>query len=184
MTRQLKHIIIFTFIISILSVAYFVYLQFNYPPIPENETFLSELGEWFGEIALWLIIFIYTRTILRLFLGKGALSRRLIPNHTPDIEFTFINKTLSWLDSTHIYFGISAVAIILIHIALLGIPMEILFFPAVLFLVVWQGVFGAFISWKRTSISITKFSYMVHAQLFTGITLGIFAYLGHLAIDK
>ncbi len=32
--------------------------------------------------------------------------------------------------------------IILMHIVLMGVPMKILFFPAVLALVVWQGLFG------------------------------------------
>jgi hypothetical protein len=82
-----------------------------------------------------------------------------------------------------VYFGISTVVVILLHVALMGIPMHILFFPAVLGLVIWQGLFGLFISWRYSPKELKKFSYLVHAQLFTGILIGVFAYFGHLLID-
>ena len=87
------------------------------------------------------------------------------------------------LDRTHIYFGIAAVAIIILHIVLMGVPMQILFFPAVLILVIWQGVFGLFLAWRYTPKELKRLSYLVHAQLFTGIMIGVFALLGHALID-
>ena len=66
----------------------------------------------------------------------------------------------------------------------MGMPKHILYFPAVLGLVVWQGAFGLFISWRYTPKELKKFSYLVHAQLFTGILIGVFAYLGHVFIDS
>jgi 1,4-dihydroxy-2-naphthoate octaprenyltransferase len=71
----------------------------------------------------------------------------------------------------------------MLHIALMGIPMHILFFPAVLVLVAWQGLFGMFITWRYTPKQLKKLSYLVHAQLFTGVMMGVFAYLGHVLID-
>jgi hypothetical protein len=36
---------------------------------------------------------------------------------------------------------------------------------------------------EHTPEKLKKFSYLVHAQLFTGIMIGIFAYIGHILID-
>ncbi len=181
---ELRKILLFTAVTLVLSIGYYAYLNATYSPIPEHETFLSELGEGFGEIGLWLILFIYVRTALKLALGKGALSKRILPLYSSPIDASGFQKLIRWLDRTHIYFGIGAVAIIILHIVLVGMPMHILFFPAVLALVIWQGAFGLFISWRYTPKEMKKLSYLVHAQLFTGIMMGIFAYLGHLYIDN
>ena len=154
-----------------------------YPPAEEHETFLTEIGEGFGEIGLSLLLFIYSRTLIKLLLGKGAMAKRILPEYSPPIDANLFNKLIHFLDRTHVYFGIAAVAIIILHISLMGIPMNILFFPAVLILVIWQGLFGIFISWRYTPKELKKLSYLVHAQLFTGIMIGIFAFFGHLLID-
>ncbi|NKB63218.1 MAG: hypothetical protein GKR95_14230 [Gammaproteobacteria bacterium] len=184
MSKELKKILIFTLVTVVASLAYFMHARSLYPPTPERETFLSELGEGIGEIGLWLLIFIYARTALKLLLGKGAISRRLLPEYDSPINASYFQKLIRFLDRTHIYFGIGAVAIIILHIALMGIPMHILFFPAVLILVIWQGAFGLFISWRYTPGQMKRLSYLVHAQLFTGIMMGVFAYLGHVFIDN
>ena len=183
LSKGLKRIIIFTAIVAVISIGYYIYALFLYSPVEESETFLSEIGEGFGEIGLWLLLFIYSRTFIKLVLGKGPFAKRLLPEYSPPIDPKQFGKLIHYLDRTHIYFGISAVAIILLHIVLMGIPMNILFFPAVLILVIWQGLFGMFISWRYSPKELKKFSYLVHAQLFTGIMIGIFAYFGHLLID-
>lgn len=184
LSNELRKIIVFTGVTLALSLGYYVYISLYYPPITEHETFLSELGEGIGEIGLWLLIFIYFRTALKLALGKGALSKRVLPQYSSPIGANVFQRLIGFLDRTHIYVGIGAVALILLHIGLVGIPMNILFFPAVLFLVVWQGVFGLFISWRYTPKELKKLSYLVHAQLFTGIMMGVFSYLGHVFIDN
>lgn len=181
--KNVKGILIYTGVVFIVSVAYFVYAYMIYPPTPERETYLSEIGEGFGEFGLWALLFIYTRTILKLILGKGALAKRILPNYSPPVAASSLQRFLSYLDRTHVYVGIATVAIILLHITLMGIPMHILFFPAVLVLVVWQGLFGLFLSWRYSPKELRKFSYLVHAQFLTGIMIGIFAYFGHLLID-
>ena len=80
-------------------------------------------------------------------------------------------------------FGVAAVALVLVHIALMGLHTEILFFPAVLALVVWQGLFGMFLSWRYSPRDLKKVAYFVHAQLITGIAIGVFAYFGHMLLD-
>lgn len=181
---ELKKILGFSAVTIVVSLSYYIYASSRYPPTPERETFLTDLGEGIGEIGLWLLLFIYTRTVIKLLLGKGALSKRILPEYSSPIAAGPFQGLIRFLDRTHIYFGIGAVAIILLHIVLMGIPMHILFFPAVLGLVIWQGAFGMFISWRYTPKELKKFSYLVHAQLFTGILIGVFAYLGHVFIDN
>lgn len=178
-----KRILIYTLTIMLLSVAYFIYAKSLYPPTPESETFLSELGEGFGEIALWLLLFVYLRTAMKLLLGKGSIAKRLIPEYSAPVNGAPFKMVLRFLNRTHIYFGIAAIAVMVLHIALLGVPMQILFFPAVIALIIWQGLFGLFISWRYSPKQIKKFSYLVHAQFITGIMLGVFSYFGHLLID-
>jgi len=182
--RSIKGVLIYTAVIVFASVVYFVYAYTQYPPIPERETFLSEIGEGFGEVGLWALLFIYARTLLKLLMGKGALAKRLLPDYSPHAATSMFQQLLGFLNRTHVYVGIATVAIILLHIALMGMPMDILFFPAVLALVVWQGLFGMFLTWRYSPKELKKFSYLVHAQFLTGIMIGIFAYFGHLLLDN
>ena len=183
-SKDLANVLIFTAVVFFISIAYYFYAQSVYPPSPERETFLTEIGEVIGEVGLWLLVFIYARTVLKVVLGRGALSKRLLPDYSSPLDAKRFQKVIRILDRTHIYFGIAAVAIIILHIVLMGIPMHILFFPAVLILVVWQGLFGLFISWRYTPGQLKRLSYLVHAQLFTGIMIGVFAYFGHVFIDN
>ena len=182
--KSIKSILIYTVIVLLASVAYFIYAYIVYPPVAEHETFLSEIGEGFGEAGLWLLLFIYARTVLKLLMGKGEAAKRLLPDYTPPAAASVFQQLLCFLNRTHVYVGIAAVAIILLHIVLMGVPMEILFFQVVLALVVWQGLFGLFLTWRYTPKELKKFSYLVHAQFITGISLGIFSYFGHLLIDS
>jgi hypothetical protein len=181
--KSIKGILIYTAIIMVASIVYFAYAYTTYPPTPERETFLSEIGEVFGEVGLWALLFIYARTLLKLVLGKGTLAKRILPDYSPPAATSILQQLLRFLNKTHVYVGIATVAIILLHIALMGVPMKILFFPAVLALVVWQGLFGMFLTWRYSPRELKKFSYLVHAQFLTGIMIGIFAYFGHLLID-
>ena len=181
--KSIKGILIYTAIVLLTSVVYFIYAYNVYPPVAESESFLSEIGEGFGEVGLWALLFIYARTLLKLLMGKGELAKRILPDYSPPAAATILQRLLCFLNRTHVYVGIATVAIILIHIALMGVPMEILFFPAVLVLVVWQGLFGMFLTWRYSPKELKKFSHLVHAQFLTGIMIGLFAYFGHLLID-
>jgi len=181
--KSIKGILIYTAIVLVASIVYFAYAYTTYPPTPERETFLSEIGEGFGEVGLWALLFIYARSVLKLVVGKGAFAKRILPDYSPHATASIFHQLLGFLNRTHVYVGIATVAIILMHIVLMGVPMKILFFPAVLALVVWQGLFGMFLTWRYSPRELKKFSYLVHAQFFTGIMIGIFAYFGHLLID-
>lgn len=65
----------------------------------------------------------------------------------------------------------------------MGLHAEIWFFPAVLVLVLWQMSFGLILSWRGTPQDLKRWSYMVHAQLITGVAIGVFAFFGHLLVD-
>ncbi len=183
-TAYFKKVFLFTLLIMFLSMVYFVYAYATYPPTPDNETFLSEIGEGFGTVALWGLLFIYGRTLLKLIMGQGPLAQRLFPDYTPPAAASLFQRLLNLLNSTHAYVGIVTVALILIHIALTGGLMQNWFFPTVLVLVMWQSLFGLFLTWRYTPKELKKFAYLVHAQLMTGIMIGIFAVFGHLLIDN
>ncbi len=181
--KSFKGILIYTGIVLSVSIVYFVYANTVYPPTPERETFLSEIGEGFGEVGLWALLFIYARTVLKLALGKTTFLQRILPDDAPRPGASIPLRLLGFLNRTHVYVGIATIAIILLHIALVGMSMKILFFPAVLVLVLWQGLFGLFLTWRYSPKELKKFSYLVHAQFLTGIMIGIFAFFGHLLID-
>jgi len=183
-TSGFKKIVVFTALVLVVSIGYFIYAQSVYPPTPERETFLTEIGEGVGEIGLWLLVFIYFRTALKLILGKGSIARRLLPQYRTPFDASLFKRLMIFLDRTHVYFGIGSVAVIILHILLMGIPLTNLFFPAVIVLIAWQALFGIFISWRYTPKELRKASYLVHAQFFSGIMLGIFAYFGHMLIDN
>lgn len=183
MLKSFKGILIYTAIVMSISMAYFIYAFMVYPPIEESETFLSEVGEGLGEIGLFALLFIYGRTVLKLLMGEGKLSQRLLPDYSPPAAASILNRLLCFLNRTHVYVGIATVAVILLHIALMGVPMDILFFPLVLALVIWQALFGLFLTWRYTPAELKKFSYLVHAQFVTGIALGVFTFFGHMLID-
>ncbi len=184
MTKALKNFLIYSGIVLLLSVVYFIYAYSVHPPSPERETFLSEVGEGIGEVAMWVFIFIYARTVLKLIMGKGPIAKRLLPQYTAPAQLSHLQKILMYLDRSHIYFGIAGLALALLHIALMGLHPEILFFPLVLALIIWQGAFGMVLSWRRAPSKAKRWSYSVHAQLVTGVMIGIFAYFGHILIDN
>jgi len=183
--RNIRRILIYTVVIALISVVYFIYAYSVHEIPEERETLLSEIGEFFGKVGLGLLSFIYFRTVLKLALGQGKLAQRLLPDYVPPVDSSIFKQLLAWMNRTHIYFGIAAVAVILLHISLMGFSRysHILFFPALLGLVIWQGLFGLFLTWRYSPTELKKFSHVVHAQFVTGIAIGIFAFLGHILID-
>lgn len=183
MSAALKKFAIYVVVVLLLSVGYFAYVYTVHPPSPERETLLSEIGEGTGEIAMWAFVFIYFRTAIKLVLGKGPMARRLLPNYSAPASVGPLQRLVVYLDRTHIYVGTAALALALMHIAMMGLRPEIWFFPLVLALIIWQGVFGVMLSWRRAPRDVKRWSLSVHAQLITGVMIGVFAYLGHLLID-
>ena len=182
MSTHLKRLLIYTAIITLIATGYAGYMLLTHNMTPEQETRLSEIGEIIGETALWLFVFIYLRTVLKLIMGKGPIARRLLPQYTPPAQAGHLQHLLVYLDRSHTYVGIAAVALVLLHIGLMGLHAHIWLFPIVLALVLWQAGFGLFLNWKQAPRDLKRLSFQVHAQLITGIAIGIFAYFGHLLI--
>ena len=160
--KNIKGILIYAAVLFVLSAVYFVYAYMAYPVVEERETFLTELGEVFGEIGLAALLFIYFRTVLKLVLGKGKMAQRLLPDYMPPVNSSALNQLLVFLNRTHVYVGLATVAVILLHIGMMGISRysHILFFPALLVLVVWQGLFGLFLTWRYMPEELKKFSHL------------------------
>ncbi len=181
--KQNKNLLQYTVLIVCISVIYYVYLRLNFVQHPERETLLGEIGEGLGEMAIWAFGLIYGRTALKLAMRKGSIGARLLPDNVYETNLPLYKHLLAFLNKTHIYVGIAAIALVVLHVALLGLPLDILFFPIVLVLVVWQGIFGWFLSSRYSPSQLRRASYMVHAQLVTGVMIGVFAYFGHLLVD-
>ena len=181
--KKLKHLLIFTASVFLTSLVYFLAIYPNRPENPEHETFLHEIGEVFGTLGIWALVIIYGRTLVKLAFGQGGLAQRLVPDEYDVSAIPPFKTLLNFLNSTHVYVGMAAIAVILLHIAMVGLHAEILFFPAVLALVLWQGVFGFFLTWRYSPQDLKKAAYVVHAQLLSGIMIGIFSLFGHLLLD-
>ena len=181
--KKIQGILIFTASVFLISFVYFISIYQNRPDDHERETFLSEIGEFFGILGTWALVVIYARTLLKLAIGKGGIAQRLVPDEYDVSAFPPFKALLVFLNRTHIYVGIAAIAVILLHIAILGLHREILFFPAVLALLVWQGLFGFFLTWRFSPQELRSTSYFVHAQFLTGIMIGIFSVFGHILVD-
>ena len=181
--KKLKQLLLFTACVFLTSLGYFLYIFPNRPEDSEHETFLREMGEVFGTFGVWALVIIYGRTLVKLAIGQGGFAQRLVPDEV-DVSAIFPFKTLlNVLNRTHVFVGVAAIAVILLHIAMVGLHADILFFPAVLALVLWQGVFGFFLTWRFSPQELKKAAYVVHAQFLTGIMIGIFSLFGHLLLD-
>lgn len=181
--KSFKSIVLFTGSVFLASLGYFLAIYPNRPEDTEHETFLSEIGEVFGTLSIWALVIIYGRTLVKLLVGQGGLAQRLIPDEYEVSAIQPFKVILNFLNTTHVFVGIVAIAFILLHIAMVGLHVDILFFPAILALVLWQGMFGFFLTWRYSPQDLKKASYVVHAQFLTGIMIGIFSVFGHLLLD-
>jgi len=175
-------LLVYTLITILMAIGYY-WTMAGYSPPDHPETFLSEIGEEIGEVALWLLLFIYARTLLKLIATKGSFAQRLIPEPLEGFSRSIIQTLLIPLNKTHAYVGIATLALIFLHIALVGWHLEIVLFQVVLGLLIWQGLFGFFLRWRFSPRQLKQFSYLVHAQFVTGIMIGIFSYVGHWLVD-
>ena len=69
--KNITSILLYTIIISLISLIYFIYAYSAHSIPEERETFLTEMGESFGNIGLGLLVLIYFRTVLKLALSIG-----------------------------------------------------------------------------------------------------------------
>lgn len=180
--KKLKKILFFTATVFLFSLIYFIYAYSTGGTPADKETFFTEIGEGFGGLALGALGIIYGRTALKIALGKGGMAQRIIPEFYTELSLPFLKKVLRLLNQTHLHVGVVAVATISLHVAFLGLLDQNLLLLLVFALVLWQGFFGFFLSWRYSPRELRKVSYLVHAQFLSGIAIGIFSFFGHLLL--
>lgn len=178
-----KGLVPFTILVVGLSTVLFIYLYLVREPVPEVHGFRKEVAEGFGVIGFWALIVIYGRSVLKMFLNEGPLLQRFIPGDYYDSSLTVARKVLSFLNQTHKYVGTAALVIFAGHILIMGLPRWNIFLLMVAVLIAWQGLFGLFLVIRFPVRSLKRYGYLVHAQLFTGVMIAVFAGFGHLLLD-
>ena len=180
--NPLRGLVPFAIIVTGLSGLLFFYLYLGHQPIPEAHGLKSEIAEVFGTVGLWALVVIYGRSLIKIILNDGNLMQRFIPNEYHDLSQSASRKFLTMLNRTHKYVGAVAIVVFACHAFLIGTLRWNLFLEMVLILLAWQGIFGIFLVMRIPVTSMKRYSYFVHAQLFTGVMIGVFAFFGHLLI--
>jgi hypothetical protein len=178
--------IIFIFLILVILVLSLWYVYSVYPVggiryFEKN----SDIGDALGITGLTAIILVYSRSLLKLLIQKGTFSKRLEPleQKGTNVE-TFMKKILRVLNVLHPYFGAIAVVAIFLHCYFTSSFADNWLLLGALFVLAWNGLFGLFLKLKYTPSFLRKHSYLVHAQLFTGILILILAGLGHIILGN
>jgi len=149
--------------------------------VPNNS--LSYLGDAIGVIGLIALILVYSRTLLKITVQKGTLSKRLEPLEAKGVKVEpYMKRTLRLSNVLHPYLGGIAVIAILLHCFFTSSFMNNWLLRAALILIAWQGFFGLMLKFRFVPSFLRKNSHLVHAQFFTGILLLILAGLGHLLL--
>ena len=176
----LRGLIPFAIIVIGFSSLLFFYLYIGHEPIPEAHGLKSEIAEGLGTVGLWALVVIYGRSLIKIILNDGTLMQRFIPNEYYDHSLSVSRKFLAILNRTHKYVGVVAIVVFASHALLMGTLRWNLFLEMVLVLLAWQGFFGVFLVMRVPVAAMKRYGYLVHAQLFTGVMIGVFAVLGHL----
>ena len=180
--KKNRALIIFSGIIVVLSLAYFLMV---YDPrgvkIPKGG-WMHDVAEGIGTMGLWGICLIYGRTALKMAMGSGGLLSRVVPDLYYDPAMSVARKTLFYLNKTHKYVGVATIVVIVLHAALVRLPVSNLFLKLVLVLLLWQGLFGIFLVVRYPPNTLKKVWHLAHAQLFSGVMIGVFAAFGHLLL--
>lgn len=177
---QLRGLVPFAIIVTGLSGLLFFYLYLGHQPVPEAHGLKSEIAEGLGTVGLWVLVVIYGRSLIKITLNDGTLMQRFVPNEYYDHSMSVSRKFLAILNRTHKYVGAAAIVIFACHALLMGPLRWNMFLEMVLILLVWQGIFGIFLVIRFPVTAMKRYSYLVHAQLFTGVLIGVFAAFGHL----
>lgn len=153
--------------------------------LPE-ESFRHEVGESVGVILAWIFGVIYGRTLLKIILRQGPLLERLLPEGISDKPVRLAgNSLLRFLDRSHPYVGVIAVLLVFGHALLMGLTQANLLLQAIVALALWQFFFGLFLLRRYQTVfmkNLKRYGYLAHSQLYTGISIGVFALFGHLLV--
>lgn len=180
---QIKRLLLFAGVLAVLCSGYVLMAPWQ-TPLPHN-SWRHGGGELLGTSALWLFGIIYGRTLLKLLLRQGPLLERLLPEGSWENVSPWTKQLLGLLDKTHPYVGVSTVLLVFGHTVIEGINQANLLMQVVLALTVWQFGFGLFLFSRYQAVFVKKmkrYGYMAHAQLYTGVALGVCALFGHFLV--
>lgn len=181
---NLKRLLLFTVLLALLAGSYLLHAP-SQTPLPSG-SWRHAPGELAGMGVATLLGIIYGRTLLKILLRQGPLLTRLLPLPGGPRMVEKGRWLLPFLNKSHPYVGVATVLLILCHVSLEGLEQANLLLRAVLFLIAWQFAFGLFLLSRYQDIFVNRlkrYGYLAHSQLYSGIAIGLCAFLGHLLIQ-
>jgi hypothetical protein len=178
--KRILTITIFSAVVFGLSLAYTIYISSKggYQEV-EGKWDLFGLGDGLGLISVILMLFIYFRSVFKIIVNTGGIWSRLGPVISEETTRPIMKKILGILNRVHPYAGVLAIVVVYLHCAFISDFMKNILLWALLALLLWQGVFGFFLTFKYTPMSLKKKSFLLHAQIVSGFLILILAGLGH-----
>jgi hypothetical protein len=184
--RKNLSLIVFVGVVLLCAAAYilYVYLQGQGYAIGDDRS-IRNFGEWLGMSGLSLLVLVYARTAFKLLVRKDSFWKRLEPF---SIDYAGIKtasgKILFYLNKSHPYFGISAIALVYLHCYFISRFYNLLPLRLVLALLTWQGVWGLVLKTRIAPAFLKKRGHLFHSQLITGALILVFASLGHFLLGR
>jgi hypothetical protein len=184
--RRNLPLLVFAGAVLLCTAAYllYVYLQ-SRGYAGGDHGFGKDVGEGLGSAGLSALVVVYARTAFKLLVRRDSFWKRLEPF---DIDYAKIKtasgKVLFYLNKSHPYFGVSAIALIYLHRHFISPPYTPLPLFLVLALLAWQGVWGLVLKTRLTPAFLKKRSHLFHSQLITGALILVLAGLGHFLLDE
>ena len=163
-------LIVFAGRVLLCAAAYilYVYLQGQGYAIGDDR-FIRNFGEWLGLAGLSLLVLVYARTAFKLLVRKDSFWKRLKPFNIDYARIkTVSGKILFYLNKSHPYFGVSAIALVYLHCYFISRFYNLLPLRLVLALLVWQGFCGLVLKTRIAPAFLKKRGHLFHSQLITG----------------
>jgi hypothetical protein len=179
--RKNLSLIIFAVMVLLCAAVYilYIYLQGQGYAIGDDR-FIRGFGEWLGLAGLSMLIVVYARTAFKLLVRKDSFWKRLEPFNIDYARIkTVSGKILFYLNKSHPYFGVSAIALVYLHCYFISRFYNLLPLRLVLALLAWQGVWGLVLKTRIAPAFLKKRGHLFHSQLITGALILLFAGLGH-----
>jgi hypothetical protein len=179
-------LIIFAGMVLLCAAAYFlyVYLQGQGYATGDDRS-IRDLGEWLGLSGLSTLVIVYARTAFKLLVRKDSFWKRLEPFNIDYAKIkTASGKILYYLNKSHPYFGVSAIALVYLHCFFISRFYNLLPLRLVLALLAWQGIWGLVLKTRIAPAFLKKRGHLFHSQLITGALILLFAGLGHFLLGE
>ncbi|MEI6650813.1 MAG: hypothetical protein WCL23_05285 [Candidatus Moraniibacteriota bacterium] len=175
---------IFAIVLTIVTIfgAWYVYLIGGPAAIPRRSA-LNGFGRMLGNVSVLALAALYGRTVFKLILAKGDLWSRLEPLGVDVAQVrSFSGRILFWLNKTHPYLGVLAVASVFLHCAFTNSLRDNVFLYAILVLVLSEGVTGMIMEFQNVPAGVKRKNYLLHSQFIVGMVILFLTFLGHLLL--